>query len=188
MENALIKTMKRVEPKKECLNLFIHFMYKTFNQRLGRLTKIRNESDAEVERLKSLRRTLVEKNLSGVYSDDIFKEQNATTEDKMTSAQIIKNDANVDKYNIDAVTSFIRIILADLGGTYRTSSIKQLKVLLGSMFPHGVVTWDYSGTLNPEISPLYQYIQNFSGTAVRSGAGEGIRTLDLLLGKETFYL
>ena len=184
LENALIETMKRVEPKKECLNLFIHFMYKTFNQRLGRLTKIRNEADAEVERLKTLRKTLVEKNLSGVYSDDIFKEQNATIEDKMTSVQIVKNDANIDKYNIDAVTSFIRTILADLGETYRISSIKQLKVLLGSMFPHGVA-WDYSGTLNPDISPLYQYIQNFSGPSVPSGARNGIRTRDLLLGKET---
>jgi len=30
------------------------------------------------------------------------------------------------------------------------------------MYPSGVA-WDYSGTLNPRISPLYQYIKTFSG-------------------------
>lgn len=172
MENALILAMKQVEPTKECLNLFTYFMYQTFNQRLSRLTKIRNEADQEIDRLKELRKTLVEKNLSGVYSDDIFKEQSGMIENKITRAQVVKNDATIDKYNIDSVTSFIKTLLADLGETYRRSSIKQLKVLLGSMFPCGIA-WDYSGTLNPEISPLYQYIKNFSGTAVPSGAGEG---------------
>lgn len=170
MKDSLINAMKRVEPTKACLDLFIHFMYKTFNQRLGRLTKIRNAAEAEVETLKILRTTLVEKNLSGVYSDEIFKEQNSMIEDKITRAQIVKNDATVDKYNIDAVTSFMKTLLADLGETYRRSSIKQLKVLLGSMYPNGIV-WDYSGTLNPQISPLYQYIKGFSGQSVPSGAG-----------------
>ena len=115
---------------------------------------------------------MVEKNLSGVYSDEIFKEQSSEIEDKITRAQIVKNDTTMDKYNIDAVTSFIKTILADLGEAYRRSNIRQLKVLLGSMYPEGVA-WDYSGTLNPKISPLYQYIRTFEGTTAPSGAGYG---------------
>ena len=170
VENALITAMKKVEPTKERLNIFIAFLYKTYHQRLSRLTKIRNEADAEIEKLKALRKVLVEKNLSGVYSDEVFKEQSAIIEDKITRAQIVKNDTTVNKYNIDAVASFIKTLLADLGETYHRSNIKQLKVLLGSMFPEGVA-WDYSGTLNPKISPLYQYIKTFSEGRIPSGAG-----------------
>lgn len=106
--------------------------------------------------------------------------------DKITKAQIAKEDSTTDKYNVEALTTFIKTILADLGETYKRSSIKQLKVLLGSMYPDGI-SWDYSGTLNPSISPLYQYIRDFSEHSAPLGAGEGDRTPYVHFGKVTFY-
>lgn len=172
LEDALIDRLKLITPKEEALKLFIEFVYKTYHQRLSRLNKIKSEADREIEDIKAMRKVLVEKNLSGVYSDEIFKEQNAMLEEKMIKAQIMKDDAKIDKYNIDALTSFIKILLADLGETYRRSSIGQLKVLLGSVFPYGIA-WDYSGTLNPQVSPIFQVIQHFDGGAIPSGAGYG---------------
>lgn len=186
LKNTLIDVLKTITPKEECLNLFIEFVYKCFHNRLSRLTKIKNEADKEIEDLKALRKVLVEKNLNGVYSDEIFKEQSSMIEDRMLRAQVVKDDSTFNSYNIDAVTSFIKTILADLGETYKRSTIGQLKVLLGSIFPHGVA-WDYSGTLDPQISPIFQYIQRFDSLAIPSGAGDGIRTRDLFLGKETPY-
>lgn len=169
LDNALIKILKEITPKKECLDLFIAFLYKTYHERLGRLQKIKNESDAEIEKLKDLRRSLVKKNLEGTYSDEIFKEQNLMIEEKMIKVQIIKEDSTIDKYNIDDVTSFIKTLLADLGETYKRSNLSQLKVLLGSIFPLGTA-WSYNGTLNHTISPIYQAIQTFSeGTPSYSG-------------------
>lgn len=173
--------MTTITPKEQCLNLFIEFVYKCYHSRLSRLTKIKNEADKEIEDLHALRKLLVEKNLNGVYSDEIFKEQSTMIADKMLRAQVVKDDSTMDKYNIDAVTAFIKTILADLGETYRRSTIGQLKVLLGSIFPHGVA-WDYSGTLNPQISPIFQYIQHFDGGAIPSGAGNGNRTRIYYLG------
>jgi len=37
----------------------------------------------------------------------------------MTKAQITKDDSIIDKYNINAITSFIKTMLADLGETYK---------------------------------------------------------------------
>lgn len=186
LEDSLIAAMKKVEPTKECLNLFIDHIYRTYFQRASRLNKIRDEAETEIERLKVLRKVLVEKNLAGVYSDEIFKEQSSIIEDKITRAQIVKDDTTMDKYNIEAVTSFIKTMLADLGEAYKRSNIKQLKVLLGSIYPSGIA-WDYTGTLNPQISPIYQYIKHFDRLSAPSGAGDGNRTRGLLLGKETFY-
>ena len=87
----------------------------------------------------------------------------------MIKAQIAKEDSTIDKYNIDAVTGFIKTLLADLGETYKRSNIPQLKVLLGSIFPTGLA-WNYEGTLNHSISPIYQAICNFNNPAIRSGA------------------
>lgn len=68
---------------------------------------MKDRADTEIVTLQETRRQLVEKNLSGIYSDDIFREQNAIIEDKMTKAQIVKEDTLIDNYNIDKVTGFL---------------------------------------------------------------------------------
>ncbi len=171
LEGSVIQTLKEVTPRKECLDMFIAFLYKTYQQRLSRLNKIKSEADQEIATLKALRKTLVEKNLSGVYSDEVFKEQNVTIEDRMTKAQVVKDDATIDRYNIDDVTTFIRTLLADLGEAYKRSSLSQIKVLLGSIFPLGL-SWSQEGTLNREISPLYRSICTFDNGAISFGADE----------------
>lgn len=50
-----------------------------------------------------------------------------------------------------------------------------------------MLAWNYNGTLNSKISPLYQYIQTFGTQGVPCGAGEGSRTPDMMLGKQPFY-
>ena len=182
LEDTLIEKLKEIEPKKECLNLFLLFITKLYHERISRLTKIRNEVDNEIANLKALRKQLVEKNLMGIYSDEIFKEQSGIIEDKIIKAQIVKDDTAIDKYNIDTVISFARTLLADLGETYRRSNVGQLKVLLSSMFL-GQIAWNYTGTLDCTISPLYQYIRDFSGHTAPSGAGEENRTLVTTLEK-----
>lgn len=172
VEDAVIKRLKEVTPKEEALRLFINSIYKAYHNRLSRLNKITAEADQEIEKLKILRKQLIEKNLAGIYSDEIFREQNALIEDKMVKAQISKEDSLINKYNIDALTSFIKTLLADLGETYKRSNIAQLKLLLSSVF-EGNLTWDYNGTPNSKISPLYQYIRAFSKENAPSGAGEG---------------
>ena len=186
VETSLIQLLKEVTPTQQCLNLFLHFLYKSFHERKSRLLKIKNEADTEITKLQELRKLLVEKNLSGIYSDEIFREQNAIIENNMVKAQIAKEDSLIDKYNIDAVTSFIKTLLADLGETYRRSNMSQIKVLLGSIFTDGLA-WNYNCTWNHKISSIYQAILRFDTNAIPSGAEYGTRTRDLLFGKETFY-
>ncbi len=177
LENTLIDLLKQITPTKKGLTLFIAFLYKTYNERLSRLQKINSEADDEITRLQTMRKLLVEKNITGVYSDEIFKEQNAIIEDKMIRAQVVKDDATIDKYNIDALTSFIKTLLADLGETYKRSNINQLRVLLGSIFPDGLA-WNYEGTLNHRISPIYQAIRDSEKNTIPFGTAYGSRTRD----------
>jgi chorismate mutase len=186
LEEIIINELKAATPTKENLNLFIEFITKTFHERLSRLHKIRNDADREIEELKMLRKLLVEKNLKGIYSDEVFREQNSMIEEKITKAQIVKDDATINKYNIDAVITFIKTMLADLGEAYKRSNLTQQKMLLSSVFSLNL-TWNYNGGLDSTISPLYQYIHAFSKQAAPLGAGEGNRTPDILLGKQMFY-
>lgn len=62
----------------------------------------------------------------------------------------------------------IKHTLLDLGETYKRSSPTQIKALIGSIFPNGL-SWDYSGTLNYEVSPFFQSILRFNGQGVPLG-------------------
>ena len=169
LENVLVSLLKEISPKKECLNLFINYIYRNYHERVSRLNKIKAEADVEIERLKIVRKQLVEKNLAGIYSDEIFKEQSSVIEDQITKQQIVKEDTTFDNYNVDNVTSFLKTRLADLGETYKRSSIYQAKVLLGSIFDTEL-SWNYNGGLNRKISPLYQAIRSFDNEGIRSCA------------------
>lgn len=176
LEDTVLNVLKNeVQPTNKCIDLFIAFLYKTYHERLSRLQAIQSEADQNIEHIKAQRQQLVEKNMSGVYSDEIFKEQNAILEEKLTRAMIVKDDSMLDKYNIDAVTTFIKTLLADLGETYKRSTIPQLKVMLGSVFPSGV-SWNYDGTLNTTISPLYQSIRRIENNSVPFGTARETRT------------
>lgn len=121
-----------------------------------------------MKKLYSLRQSLIEKNLSGVYSDEIFKEQNKLIEEQITTVKMTQDDALLDKYNLQSVVEFIRDKFADLGKTYQQSDISQIRVLLGSIFPSGLA-WDYPGYSNHEISPLYQYVCQFENAYIPIG-------------------
>jgi len=168
LETSMIDLLKRITPKPEALDLFISRMYQVYQKRYLKLKGMKDKADTEIINLQEMRKQLVEKNLSGVYSDEIFKEQNSIIEEKMTKAQVVKEDSLIDQYNIDKVTDFMRTKLADLGETYKTSTLSQIKVLLGSIFPSGL-SWDYNGTLNHKIRPIYRYIQDPNDPAIPSG-------------------
>ena len=169
IDEKLINLLKIITPKKSTLNLFLFRLRKAYKQRYSRLKLLKDKADAEILNLQEMRRQLVEKNLNGIYSDEIFAEQNTIIEGKMTKAQIVKDDSLVEKYNIDKIEGFIRKKLADLGETYKTSTLNQIKIFLGSIFPSGL-SWDYKGTLNHEISPMYQYIEKLGNPSLPFGA------------------
>ena len=152
-----------------------------YRERLSKIQKIQKDAENEISRLKDLRQVLVQKNLSGIFSDEIFKEQNAMIEDQMINAQLFQDDTLVEKYNIETLTTFVKTFLADLGETYKRSTPSQIRVLLGSVFPKGLA-WNYDGTLNHKISPIYQAIMDTQTESTPLSGGEGVRTLVSLAG------
>lgn len=64
------------------------YLRKTYSQRVSTLQKRREEADEELRKLYETRQSLIDKNLAGIYSDDIFREQNRVLEEKIANIQI----------------------------------------------------------------------------------------------------
>lgn len=140
-------------------------------QPIDALKQKRDHVDIELQKVYETRQMLIEKNLSGVYSDDIFKEQNKVLEEKIKAIQAAKNDTVIEKYNLEAISTFIQDKFTDLNKTYATSDLERKRVLMCSIFPKGL-RWSYPGFVNTHISPFYRSFLALQGRKVQLGADE----------------
>ena len=186
LDEAVIELLRDISPKEEYLELFTKFVKDEYEERLKDLKKNKNKADSKIQELLDMRKVLVEKNLMGIYSDEIFKEQNKLLEEKIAKAQVAKDEATLDKYDINKLTDFIKETFKDLGETYKRSTVEQAKSLIGSIFTTGL-EWDYNGGLNHEISPLYQLILGSHAQGVPFGVADRDRTDDIRLHRAAFY-
>lgn len=180
-----VEYLRAISPTNECLDAFIALLRSTYYKRVAILKKRKDESDTELKRLYDLRQSLVEKNLSSVYSDEIFKEQNKIIEEQITVIQMTQDDALLEKYNLESIVGFMKEKLADLGKTYQESDISQIRVLLSSIFPSGLA-WSYPDYSNTYISPLYQSIVDFE-TSCSTFGDPNVLSLQLFKQFENFY-
>lgn len=175
LEDEFLKKLEKLTPTERGVKFYCNYLLKTYNKKLAMLQKTRKSADEEIQKLQVTRQALIEKNLAGIYSDEIFREQNAVLEDKIIAAQASKSDALVDKYDINAITAFIKDKISNLPLTYSNSKLNELRSLLGSIFISGF-TWDYPGISNCRISPLYQPILDSDSGVVNVGCRAWIRT------------
>ena len=177
MEEALVKFLREITPTMECLKLFIALLRRDYMKRVEILRRQKAAADVELTKLYEQRQGIIEKNLGGVYSDEIFKEQNALIEEKIIRARMTKDDTLVKRYNLEELVKFIEQFFADLGKTYLNASLTQKRALLSSIFA-SKLAWSYPGYSNCQISPIYQAIRDFPNSSAPVGDPKGIRTPD----------
>jgi DNA invertase Pin-like site-specific DNA recombinase len=144
LHNAFIELLKT-----KCIpNTYANFslaLFETIYQK--RLAKVRQQqirTASQIQRLRDLRQTLIVKNISGVYSDEDFKEQLGLIEEQLQNMAIISNTASINKYNKENARGHIEKIVTDLPKAYDSCDIRQKRTLIGMLFPAGLV-WNYPG-------------------------------------------
>ncbi len=155
----------------ETISLINAYLRQTYYLRITSLQQKRDQADIELKKLYEVRQALIEKNLSGVYSDDIFKEQNKLIEEKVKAVQTAKSDTVIEKYNLEAISNFIRDKFTNLAKTFDEAPLKQKRVLMCSIFPKGL-RWSYPGYSNTQYSPFYLCLLEVQSPQVGIGADE----------------
>lgn len=171
IDDERMKLLAKMDLKPETVKLIQAYLRHTYYLRIGAVTQKRDRADVELKQVYATRQALIEKNLSGIYSDDIFKEQNKVLEEKIKAIYVAKNDTVLEKYNLEAINKFIEDKFTNLNETFATSDLERKRVLLCWIFPRGL-TWSYPGYSNTLISPFYRCFMDLQGKQVRSGADE----------------
>ena len=173
LNDSLIEFLRSITPPKDKLEVFLMLLRRNFNQSLSSLMAKREKAELEITQQKLLRQALVEKNLMGIYSDDVYQEQNAKINNKIVDAELLLGKTIFDNYKIEDVERFMKEKFSDLGKTYLDSEPGERRVLLGSICPTGLA-WRYSGLSNQQFSPQYQAILDIQEGDFASSTASGI--------------
>ena len=176
LENQFKDFLQTIRPTEAGMKVFSSFMIKTYKKRTALVSKRKMIADEELRKLYGMRQQLIEKNLAGIYSDEIFKEQNNIVEGKIIEAQTAKNDEILTRYNIKELLNFTLEKLTNLGNSYESASLIQKRALISSIFASGV-EYTKNQISNRGFSPLYQSILDFQKQGVSLGDPTGIRIL-----------
>ena len=173
IDEETTKTLDGIKLHDKSVDLFNAWLRRKYYERLSSLQKRRDVADIELKKLYEFRQSLIEKNISGVYSDDIFKEQNQIVQDKIKILQITKNDDMIQKYNLEAITLFVKSKLDNVTRTFEKSNLQQKRMLLCSIFPSGL-HWNGSTYLNTQISVFYTELLRLNKGGVVFGGPDRI--------------
>jgi DNA invertase Pin-like site-specific DNA recombinase len=169
LETQLKAHLASLQPSQSVIDLFTLHLHAQYNQDLALIKENRKNAQQEGLETKRMLTLLVEGHLKGLYPDDIFKEQRERLENKLLATKIIENDNICEKYDIEVTTNFTKALLKDLVKAYEHSDYGQKKILIGSIYPLGLVVTE-GVLLNPEVCPMFRAIKALSNTSVPFGA------------------
>lgn len=175
LEEATQNLLTKIAFKEKTVTLFNAYLRRKYYERISTLQKRRDSADVELKKHYEFRQALIEKNLSGVYSDEIFKEQNQMVEKKIQATMIAKDDDLIEKYNLEDITKFVKNKLGNIVQTYIDSDLQEKRTLLCSIFPKGLV-WDENDYSNTLISQFYTAILDLQKDHITFGTRGRSRT------------
>ncbi len=175
LHNQLIERLREITPSPETLAWFKLKLHASYDKRLKMLEDRHKQANQRIHELKTRYNALVEKNLSGLYSDEIFKDQSKKIEEELAVAHLVKSEDKMTKYNIEEIMDFTVAMLEDLGKAFTLSNLAQKRVLLGSIYDEKLqIENKLIRTL--VLSPLFQLIHDFDRGVVNFCAEERTRT------------
>lgn len=183
LERQFLEFMCETKPRKELVDLFAEMVREKWNGRYDYLENKVKSVKAELDHLFEVRKRLIEKNLNGVYSDEMFKEQIAIIEDEVLAKNIILNETKLTGIDIDVVVTFMKEFLWNIDKAWLEGNLIQKKTLLGSIHPENLI-YENGEFRTTKLGPCFEIMQGFNTLPISSWVDDGIRTRDLLLHRE----
>lgn len=141
--DAFAQLLREVDVSKLRL-LTLMLVNKIQQYRVARLKQRERITAQQIQKLTSQKQSMIDKNLAGVYPDDVFKEQFPLIEDQLKNISILSNTLPFEKFNLENVRQSVLKNIEDLPVAFEQCDIRQKRTFIGLLFPQGLV-WNYPG-------------------------------------------
>ncbi len=181
-EDEFMTFMRELEPKANLVRLFTAMVKEKWQKRYEHVAEHQKALERELEALKELKSRIVEKNLKGIYSDEVYQEQTENIENQILVIRSSLSEAKLQKIDIDIVANFMNNFLWNLAKAWQEGTLSQRKILTGSIYPKNVI-YDFPRFRTTDLGPCFKLISQFKNTPPSLWVAEGTRTPDLKLHK-----
>lgn len=168
LEQEFISLLESTAPKKEVLRLFQEIVKATWKERYKMSSEAQKRLQEALGELEIKREALIEKNLKGIYSDELFKEQLARIDEEIAIKKSLLSETEMEKIDVETLLNFTEHFLRDFPGVWISSNLEQKQRLQAAIFPEGVV-WEYPGFRTPKLSLCFQLLQEKRASRARLG-------------------
>jgi len=126
-----------------------------YSKRYSKIRMHKAKREQLVGKLTAMRTNLVHKHLAGVYTDEVFTEQNTILSENIERLRVSINSKSIQGYSLQICQEYIESRLKYFYETYTQMEVSDKKSLLSTIFPYGLI-WNYPGLSYTKKNPLFE--------------------------------
>jgi site-specific DNA recombinase len=155
LHGALASILTQIRLSKTGQKIIQLLIEAEYSKRFSKIQMHQSKGKLQIGKLKAMRTNLVNKHLAGIYSDEVFMEQNTLLSESIKRLQQALNGNSIQGYTLSVCREYVADRIGNLNQTYDLLDVYNKKALLSTIFPKGFV-WNYPGLTFPVINPLFE--------------------------------
>ncbi len=143
--HEMLNILVQNTPVGEKYKIILINLFHTRSEQQRRSSNQRHKKiNEEITELKDKRIIVVRKNVSGIFSDEITKEQIESIKKQIADLETESKKIRLYSSNMQQLRDLFRGLIEDFYSTYQKATVPQRQILLHFLFPGGLI-WDYDG-------------------------------------------
>ncbi len=155
IEDEFYDYLEEITPNKKFLNVFKTILIDVWQKRYKEINQNREIMIKKLEILKQEKKNIINMKKKELLSDEDFKEEIEEVKQKIINQEIILNETEIKKFDINKVITDVFDFIASTPEFWQKAKYEQKIIIQGLIFPEKTI-YNYSGFETPIISLLFQ--------------------------------
>lgn len=168
VHQRFIRMLAGVKPKPEFMELFGEVVKEKYGQQVEMMKQRESRIETQINNLLTKKKVLIEKNLKGIYSDELFQEEIERIEAEIIVCKTQQAEDKMDELNIEILVQFMKNMINNIDRAWSEGDLKQRRLIAGSIFPDGLV-YEKHNYQTMKFAPPFNLIFNFNPASVTFG-------------------
>lgn len=162
LEDEFYSKLSNIKPKDSTVKEFVTILKDKYEKKYKELTVGINHLKKKLTELENTRKTLVKKNMEGLYDDDLFKEQDEDIKNQILVLKVQISDGSMEKLDIDTICRFAEHFIHNIAQTWKNADLETKQRLQKIIFPEGV-TYHFPSIRTTSLSCLFKVFEDSGG-------------------------
>lgn len=137
-EDRFLSFLKKIAPNTEFKKLFRAVLVDVWKQKQSTMLNDLKKIDQELARIKDLKSKLIQKNLSGIISDEDYKEQSELLSGKLATKELERSEIRHEETDIDYLVSLSEELFSKVSTIWLEASFENKLRFQHLLFPEGI--------------------------------------------------